>query len=330
MAGPTGVGLVVEHLERTFPGASGRSGSGRGTGRSGPAGWTARRTDGSRTPGGPVRAVADLGLTLSPGESLALVGPSGCGKTTVLNILAGLDHADAGSVRWQGQRVDSLLGLAAYMPQHDALLPWLDVCDNVSLALRLRGVERGSARRSGSRTLEAFGLGEFSDMLPGALSGGMRARAAFARTVLAGGEVLLLDEPFGALDALTRRRMQDWLSATGAVGGAACLLVTHDIEEAVQLCDRVLVLTPRPARGAALVDVDLPRPRGPHTRADPRFQQVCTRVAEELDRADHEARTAPAGAAAPATTPTTLTKLTLLSTLGARSGPNMPEGRNAR
>jgi ABC-type nitrate/sulfonate/bicarbonate transport system ATPase subunit len=194
---------------------------------------------------GAVHAVDGLDLDAPAGAFVSLIGPSGCGKTSVFNIVAGLDEMDAGEILIGGERCDDRLGVAAYMPQRDALLDWLRVIDNVTLPL--------------------FGLGDFAGAWPWQLSGGMRHRAAFLRTVIAEPALMLLDEPFGALDAITRADLQQWLSGVWAEYGSTVLLVTHDTTEAVFLSDRVYVMTPRPGRVAAVVDIDLPRPR---TRAD--------------------------------------------------------------
>jgi ABC-type nitrate/sulfonate/bicarbonate transport system ATPase subunit len=214
---------------------------------------------------GAVHAVDGLDLDAPAGAFVSLIGPSGCGKTSVFNIVAGLDEMDAGEILIGGERCDDRLGVAAYMPQRDALLDWLRVIDNVTLPLRLRGRSKSEARAVARPLLDRFGLGDFAGAWPWQLSGGMRHRAAFLRTVIAEPALMLLDEPFGALDAITRADLQQWLSGVWAEYGSTVLLVTHDTTEAVFLSDRVYVMTPRPGRVAAVVDIDLPRPR---TRAD--------------------------------------------------------------
>jgi NitT/TauT family transport system ATP-binding protein len=201
---------------------------------------------------GAVPALAGVSLEVAPGEIVAVVGPSGCGKSTLLEILCGLTAADGGSVDCPP---------AALMPQRDALLPWLSALDNASLALRVAGVAREAARERARPYFEPFGLAGFESARPAELSGGMRQRVAFLRTLLAGREVLCLDEPFGALDALTRVQMQAWLAQALAREPRTTILVTHDVEEAVVLADRIALLSPRPGRVVATLDVDLPRPR---------------------------------------------------------------------
>src|SRR5215217_4168193 len=207
---------------------------------------------------GAVQALRGVSLRVTPGETVALVGPSGCGKSTLLELVCGLSAPDAGTVR---------AGPAALMPQRDALLPWLSALDNAALALRVAGVPRAQARVRAHEHFAAFGLEGFERTRPAGLSGGMRQRVAFLRTLLAGRPVLCLDEPFGALDALTRLQMQRWLEGALAREPRTVLLVTHDVEEAVLLADRVALLSPRPGRIVSVLDVALPRPRARDARA---------------------------------------------------------------
>ena len=200
------------------------------------------------------------------GEIVAVVGPSGCGKTTLLELVCGLQAPDAGSVRADP---------AVLMPQRDGLLPWLRAIDNAALALRLAGASREQARARAHPLFAAFGLEGFERARPHELSGGMRQRVAFLRTLLSGKPVLCLDEPFAALDALTRREMQDWLAQALRQERRTVLLVTHDVEEAARLGDRVVVLAPRPGRVVAQLPV--PRPR---SEAD--VQAVRVRALEAL------------------------------------------------
>ena len=173
---------------------------------------------------GAVQALRGVGLRVAPGEIVAVVGPSGCGKSTLLELVCGLAEPDSGSVR---------SAPAALMPQRDGLLPWLSALDNAGLALRVAGASREAARAAAHEHFEAFGLTGFERARPGELSGGMRQRVAFLRTLLAGRPVLCLDEPFGALDALTRAQMQRWLADALASEPRTVLLVTHDVEEEI-------------------------------------------------------------------------------------------------
>jgi NitT/TauT family transport system ATP-binding protein len=207
---------------------------------------------------GAVEALRGVSLRVAPGEIVALVGPSGCGKSTLLELVCGLATPDAGTVR---------AGAAALMPQRDALLPWLSALDNAALALRVAGVAKRAARARAHEHFAAFGLEGFEQARPAALSGGMRQRVAFLRTLLAGRPVLCLDEPFGALDALTRLQMQRWLAEALEREPRTVLLVTHDVEEAALLADRVVLLSPRPGTITETLDVALPRPRERDDRA---------------------------------------------------------------
>jgi ABC-type nitrate/sulfonate/bicarbonate transport system ATPase subunit len=218
----------------------------------------------------PVPALAGVSLHAGPGEIVAVVGPSGCGKTTLLELVCGLIEPDAGSVE---------AAPAALMAQRDLLLPWRSAVDNAALALRVAGVDRQPARARAGALLRDFGLEGFERARPHELSGGMRQRVAFARTLLSGRTVLCLDEPFAALDALTRQEMQDWLAGALAVVPRTVVLVTHDVEEAIVLADRVVVLSPRPARVVATLDVDVPRPR---RRTDPGLVALREQALQEL------------------------------------------------
>jgi NitT/TauT family transport system ATP-binding protein len=199
-----------------------------------------------------VVALRGMDLRAAPGEIVAVVGASGCGKSTLLELICGLQEPDAGSVAADP---------AVLMPQRDLLLPWASALDNAALALRVRGMAAAPAREQARPWFERFGLAGFEDARPTALSGGMRQRVAFVRTLLAGKPVLALDEPFAALDALTRQEMQGWLARALAAEPRTVVLVTHDVEEAVVLGDRVLVMSPRPGRAVADLEVALPRPR---------------------------------------------------------------------
>src|SRR4051812_3730678 len=230
---------------------------------------------------GAVTALEALDLSVASGEVLAIVGPSGCGKSTLLELIAGLQEPDAGSVATAaGPRLES----CAFMPQHDLLLPWRDALGNAGLALECAGASRASARRAAAPLFEGFGLGaEFERAYPSELSGGMRKRVAFLRTLLAGRPLLLLDEPFGALDAITRAGMQEWLADALAREPRTVVLVTHDVEEALFLADRVCVLSPRPGRVVATLDVDLERPRPRRaTVTSERFLALRERAMEAL------------------------------------------------
>ncbi len=202
--------------------------------------------------GEPLRALADVTVHAIRGELLALVGPSGCGKTTLLELICGLQTPQEGTLDCEP---------AALMPQRDLLLPWLSALDNAALALRIAHVPRPAARARAAALFAELGLDGFEEASPAELSGGMRQRVAFVRTLLSGKPVLCLDEPLSALDAITRAELQGWLSDALAREPRTVVLVTHDVEEAIVLADRVVVLSPRPGRVVAELDVALARPR---------------------------------------------------------------------
>ena len=209
---------------------------------------------------GDLRVIGRIDLEVAPGEVVGIVGPSGCGKTTLLELLAGLRSPDAGAISVGGRSDPSeRLEGCAYMPQRDLLLPWLSAVDNAALALRIAGASKAASRTEAGGHFERLGLSGFERSRPGELSGGMRQRVAFLRTLMAGRPVLLLDEPFASLDAITRAEMQSWLAGVLGSDFHTVVLVTHDVEEALYLSDRVLVLTPRPATVADRIEIEAPR-----------------------------------------------------------------------
>ncbi|GCE08449.1 ABC transporter ATP-binding protein [Dictyobacter aurantiacus] len=202
-----------------------------------------------------------LDLTVGRGEFVSLIGPSGCGKSTLFNIVAGVDEPGSGTLAidgdWQGERT----GRVGYMPQQPLLLPWRTVEENVLLGLDVLRLPRRESQQQARDVLKRFGLHEFADSYPDTLSGGMRQRIALLRTVLFNSSFLLLDEPFGALDALTRITLQMWLLDLLQMYHSSVLFITHDVREAILLSDRIYVLSARPASVLRVVDIDLPRPR---------------------------------------------------------------------
>jgi len=223
---------------------------------------------------GVVRALDGLGVSIAPGEFVTVVGPSGCGKSTLFNIVAGLEEPDAGGgIEFLGKpcRARDLLGKVSFMPQRDLLLPWRTVIDNAILAVEIEGARRSDARRAALDMLGEFGLAGFEEQYPHQLSGGMRQRVALMRTFLFKRDLMLLDEPFGALDALTRTMMQRWLLDVWQKHRRTILFITHDVDEALFLGDRVLVMTARPGRVKLEQPVSLPRPRRPDIVTTPEF-----------------------------------------------------------
>jgi ABC-type nitrate/sulfonate/bicarbonate transport system ATPase subunit len=226
--------------------------------------------------GTPIRALSDLTLDVKAGSFVSILGPSGSGKSTVLGILAGLDKPDSGQVSLtepgtQQQTSEQRRPAIGYMPQHDLLLPWRSALDNASVGLEVAGVPRIEARKRVLPLFNEFGLGGFTASYPNELSGGMRQRVSFLRSAVLERGLMLLDEPFGALDALTRASMHEWLLAAAERMGSTFILVTHDVEEAVLLSDKVYVLSPRPGTVVASVDIILPAPRSLSTLEDAQF-----------------------------------------------------------
>ena len=222
-------------------------------------------------PGTPV--LDGIDLAVDEGQFVSVIGPSGCGKSTLFALLAGLEPADSGTV---------LTPRCAYMPQKDLLFPWRSVLDNTSLGLEVQGVAKKEARARARELFPVFGLDGYESARPSELSGGMRQRAALLRTVVQGRSVLLLDEPFGALDSLTRSDMQAWLQQVWSEFRWTVLMITHDIREAVYLSDRVVVLSPRPAHVRRQVDVPLPRPRELEIVTTPQFAAVEKQLMDVL------------------------------------------------
>lgn len=210
-----------------------------------------------------LQALNDVSLSVDDGEFVALIGPSGSGKSTLLDIVAGLFAQTGGDVAIDGEVLSTRqrLGHAAYMRQRDLLMPWRSALDNAALALEVHGVPKGRARQMARDRFPEFGLAGFEDAYPAQLSGGMRQRVAFLRTVLTERRLLLLDEPFGALDALNRVALQTWLLTLWDREQHGVILVTHDVDEAIFLADRVVVLSARPGRIVHEEQIALPRPR---------------------------------------------------------------------
>jgi NitT/TauT family transport system ATP-binding protein len=232
---------------------------------------------------GPVEALRDIALTVDRGELVALVGPSGCGKSTLLRIVAGLRPATRGRIEVAGHEVHGPVAEVGMVFQAPVLLRWRSILDNVLLPAELSGQDRRRYHERAERLLHLVGLADFAGRLPRELSGGMQQRASLCRALLLDPPLLLMDEPFGALDAMTRDEMnlellKVWGEAEHTGPRKTILFVTHSIPEAVFLADRVVVMTPRPGRIAGTFDVALPRPRTMETRAIPSFGALCVKI----------------------------------------------------
>lgn len=221
-----------------------------------------------------VRALDNIDLRIAPGEFVSVLGPSGCGKSTILSAIAGFMAVSAGEVRVDAQRIAAPGPDRGVVFQQHTLFPWKTVLNNVEFGLKMRGVPRAERRETAREILGHVGLSEFLDHYPHQLSGGMQQRVALARVLVNRPRVLLMDEPFCALDAQTRLQMQQMLLALWHELHMTVVFVTHDVDEAVFLSDRVIVLTPRPARIKREIAVRLPRPRTPEVLTSPEFTQL--------------------------------------------------------
>jgi ABC-type nitrate/sulfonate/bicarbonate transport system ATPase subunit len=235
--------------------------------------------------GGTVDALVNANFEVKAGEFISLIGPSGCGKSTLFNLIAGLDSPTSGRIMVDGVDRSGQQGVVGYMLQKDLLLPWRTVLDNVILGLEISGVRRRKAEAIARPLLRTYGLGGFEDRYPSQLSGGMRQRVALLRTILFNRDVILLDEPFGALDAQTREHMQEWLLDLWDDFQKTVLFVTHDIDEAIYLSDRVFVMSARPGRIVTSFEVGLPRPRKPSVVTSDEFVHLKAQAREYLNGA---------------------------------------------
>jgi len=233
--------------------------------------------------GEPLRALGPIDLTIEPGQFVCIVGPSGCGKSTLIKVVAGLQKATQGGVELGGVPILTPSPRVGLMFQDANLMPWRTVRDNVALPLELAGIQREQRYAVVGEMLGALGLEEFADAYPGGLSGGMAQRVALGRVLSQKPEVLLLDEPFGALDAMTREQISLDLMEAWRREQQTALMVTHDINEAVLLSDRILVLSRRPGRVIADITVDLPRPRQPEMTFTPEFGAFARAVREAIN-----------------------------------------------
>ncbi len=232
---------------------------------------------------GETEALRDVSFGVEEGEFVSLLGPSGCGKSSLLKLMAGLETPTAGEIRLDGERIEGCGGKVGYMPQRDSLFPWRSVWGNVTLAPELRGEKDGDVYARLHDLLSRYGLGEFESQSPLALSGGMRQRVALIRTLAASPRILLLDEPFSALDAQNRLRVGEDIQKIIRAEGLTAVLVTHDIGESIALSDRIIVLTERPGQVLSVHDLGTLRPLSPHERRQhPQYASIFERIGKEL------------------------------------------------
>ncbi|MBM9510236.1 ABC transporter ATP-binding protein [Actinacidiphila acididurans] len=284
-----------------------------------------------RTPsGGVYTALRDLDLTVAPGEFCAVVGPTGCGKSTTLSLISGLERASAGRALVHGEPVTGIDPRVGFMFQTDAVFPWKSVLDNVAAGPQFRGAAKKEALSRARDWLRRVGLSGFEDRLPHQLSGGMRKRVALAQTLINEPEILLMDEPFSALDVQTRQIVQDELLALWELTRPAVVFVTHDLEEAIALADKVVVLTVGPGTVKDTFRVDLPRPRKvQEIRFQPRFvelyEQIWSSLRDEVRLAyARTAGDAPAPESAPVPAPATASGTPSPSTSASSSRNSSP------
>ncbi len=223
---------------------------------------------------GDILVVDNVSLDLRENEFVSILGPSGSGKSTIFNIIAGLIKPDKGNVFIEDEDFTGKSGRVSYMYQKDLLLPWKKIIDNVALPFVVKGTNKKKARETVKEYFKIFGLDGFEDKYPFQLSGGMRQRAALMRTYMFSKDIILLDEPFGGLDAITKRKMQYWLLDVLRSLNASILFITHDIDEAIFLSDRIYILSDRPAKVSAEIKVDLPKPRNNEIVTTSRFNEI--------------------------------------------------------
>lgn len=232
---------------------------------------------------GSLHTLEDVTVTLEKRQFVSILGPSGCGKSTLFDVISGLELPDRGNVIIEGKNYNGKTGRVSYMHQKDLLLPWSNILSNVSLPLLIKGFSKKDAHIEAKKHFTEFGLKGFERSYPVQLSGGMRQRAALLRTYLFARDIMLLDEPFGSLDAITRRKMQLWLLDIWESIQASVLFITHDIDEAIFLSDRIYLLSKRPAIVREIFDVEIKRPRGSKTFTSVEFNRIKARIISLLE-----------------------------------------------
>lgn len=223
-----------------------------------------------------------ISMDIKEGEFVSVIGPSGCGKSTLFNLISGLEKPTTGDILLDGNSIIDKKGFVGYMPQKDYLLPWRTILDNIILGMEIQGKNKNEARKIATGYLNIFGLKSFENEYPLSLSGGMKQRAALLRTILLQNDLLLLDEPFASLDEITRMHMQQWLLDIWHRYKHTILFVTHNVDEAIYLSDRIYVLSPRPARIKSNIEINLPRPRDISIMTDANFTNYKKKILAEL------------------------------------------------
>lgn len=236
---------------------------------------------------GEQKVIQNCSFTVNDGEFVSIVGPSGCGKTTLFRLISGLEKQSQGLIRLNGEEENNRLGLVGYMPQSDLLMPWKTIADNIAIPLIIQGKDKKMARKIAGQMLDKFQLGEYAHQYPKELSGGMRQRVAFARTVLTDSQLLILDEPFSALDAMTKSLMQEWLLEKWSEMKRTIIFITHDVEEAIFLSDRIFLFQKQQKNQLKEFVVPLQRPRMIEQMISPQVitwkQQLINQLREQYD-----------------------------------------------
>lgn len=226
--------------------------------------------------------IKDLNFTVNKGEFVSIVGPSGCGKSTIFRLICGLEKAESGSIFLEDKQVSDLKGHIGYMPQKDLLIPWRTITQNVSLPLEVRGVKAKEAIAKAGELLDSFGFNEYKHKYPKDLSGGMRQRVSFIRTLITGADILLLDEPFSALDAITKLNMQEWLQAQYCKLKKTILFITHDVEEALFLSNKIYAISEKPISKLKEINIPMSYPRDRHMLSNKDILSIKEELINEL------------------------------------------------
>lgn len=226
--------------------------------------------------------IQDLSFHVAKGDFISIIGPSGCGKSSIFRLISGLENTYSGDIFIDDNNINSLKGYIGYMPQRDLLIPWRTILENTSLPLEIGGTSPKEAKKEAEKFLDNFGLGNYKDKYPKDLSGGMKQRVSFIRTLLTGSEIMILDEPFSALDAITKITMQEWLLTQWSALKKTILFITHDVEEALFLSSKIFVISEKPITQLKEVVVPVPYPRDRHMLSRPEILKIKEELVNEL------------------------------------------------